>query len=44
MSELGRIPKTGDQVEVAGGRLVVLKMEARRVDRIKFEPVVEKDD
>jgi CBS domain containing-hemolysin-like protein len=44
MSELGRIPKTGDQVEVAGGRLVVLKMEARRVDRIKFEPVVDKDD
>jgi CBS domain containing-hemolysin-like protein len=44
MSELGRIPKTGDQVEVAGGRLVVLKMEARRVDRIKFEPVVVNDE
>ena len=41
MSELGRIPKTGDQVEVAGGRLVVQKMEARRVDRIKFEPAVD---
>jgi CBS domain containing-hemolysin-like protein len=44
MSELGRIPKTGDQVEISGGRLVVLKMEARRVDRIKFEPVVVKDE
>lgn len=44
MSELGRIPKTGDHVEVSGGRLVVLKMEARRVDRIKFEPVVVKDE
>ena len=44
MSELGRIPKTGDQVEISGGRLVVLKMEARRVDRIKFEPVVVIDD
>ena len=44
MSELGRIPKTGDHVEVAGGRLVVLKMEARRVDRIKFEPVVDNDE
>ena len=44
MSELGRIPKTGDQVEISGGRLVVLKMEARRVDRIKFEPVVVNDE
>ncbi|EIC91628.1 hypothetical protein IMCC13023_11810 [Candidatus Aquiluna sp. IMCC13023] len=44
MSELGRIPKTGDQVEISGGRLVVLKMEARRVDRIKFEPVVVIDE
>jgi CBS domain containing-hemolysin-like protein len=44
MSELGRIPKTGDQVEISGGRLVVLKMEARRVDRIKFEPVVVDDE
>ena len=44
MSELGRIPKTGDQVEISGGRLVVLKMEAMRVDRIKFEPVVVDDE
>jgi CBS domain containing-hemolysin-like protein len=44
MSELGRIPKTGDRVEISGGRLVVLKMEARRVDRIKFEPVVVDDE
>lgn len=44
MSELGRIPKTGDQVEISGGRLVILKMEARRVDRIKFEPVVVNDE
>ena len=44
MSELGRIPKTGDQVEISGGRLVVLKMEARRVDRIKFEPAVVDDE
>ena len=44
MSELGRIPKAGDQVEISGGRLVVLKMEARRVDRIKFEPAVVDDE
>lgn len=38
MSELGRIPKTGDLVVIPEGQLIVIKMDGRRVDRIKFEP------
>ena len=38
MSELGRIPTSGDAVSITEGVLLVLKMDGRRVDRIKFEP------
>lgn len=38
MSELGRIPKVSDRVELEGGALIVTKMDGRRVDRIKYEP------
>lgn len=44
MSELGRIPKTNDRVRIDGGSLVVVKMDGRRVDRIKFEPEVTEDE
>ena len=44
MSELGRIPKTNDRVRIDGGSLVVIKMDGRRVDRIKFEPEVTEDE
>ena len=40
MSELGRIPETGDEVQVSGGKLIVVRMDGRRVDRIRFEPEV----
>ncbi len=41
MSRLGRVPGVGDEVEVDGGRLRVLRMEGRRVDRLRFQPVAD---
>lgn len=38
MSELGRIPKVGDEVEIEDGLLRVERMEGRRVERIRFVP------
>ena len=39
MSELGRVPEVGDFVESDGWRIVVIDMEARRVDRLRFTPI-----
>jgi CBS domain containing-hemolysin-like protein len=41
MSELGKIPEDGDVVELPTGQLKVMRMDGRRVDRIKFEPGVQ---
>jgi CBS domain containing-hemolysin-like protein len=38
MSELGRIPLRGDEVEVTNGTLRVERMDGRRVDRVRFTP------
>ena len=38
LSALGRIAGVGDEVEVAGGRLVVAGVEGRRIDRLRFIP------
>ena len=38
MAELGEIPEVGNQVEIAAGVLSVLRMDGRRVDRVKFTP------
>lgn len=38
MAALGRIPAIGDQVSVPGGVLEVMRMDGRRVDRIRFTP------
>ena len=38
MSELGRIPTTGDEVDIEDGVLRVERMEGRRVDRVRFTP------
>ena len=38
MSELGKIPSQGDVVKIRGGKLEVVRMDGRRVDRIKFTP------
>ncbi len=38
MSELGRLPVTGDRVPVSGGFLTVERLEGRRIDRLRFTP------
>lgn len=44
MSELGKIPQDGDVVELPTGQLKVIRMDGRRVDRIKYQPVEEDND
>ncbi len=38
MSELGKIPQDGDVVDLSTGVLKVIRMDGRRVDRIKYQP------
>jgi len=38
MSVLGRVAQVGDEVSIEGGKLLVERMDARRVDRIRFIP------
>jgi CBS domain containing-hemolysin-like protein len=38
MSSLGRIPSVGDEAEIEDGVLRVERMDARRVDRVRFSP------
>jgi magnesium and cobalt exporter, CNNM family len=38
MARLGRVPTVGDEVPVSGGRLRVLRMDGRRVDRLRYQP------
>jgi CBS domain containing-hemolysin-like protein len=40
MSELGRLPGVDDEILVEGGVLKVVRMDGRRIDRIRFTPVV----
>jgi putative hemolysin len=38
LSALGRLPRVGDTVEVAGRRLTVTEMDARRIARVRVGP------
>jgi CBS domain containing-hemolysin-like protein len=38
---LGHIPKEGESTEFEGRRLTVVEMDARRIARIRVEPVEE---
>ena len=38
MSELERIPVVGDAIEIEDGSIEVQRMDARRVDRVRFTP------
>ncbi|MDH6256063.1 CBS domain containing-hemolysin-like protein [Aurantimicrobium minutum] len=40
MSQLGRIPEQGDVVIVPEGEFKVVRMDGRRIDRLRFTPVV----
>jgi CBS domain containing-hemolysin-like protein len=43
MARLGRVPTVGDEVHLAGGRMRVLRMDGRRVDRLRYEADGETD-
>jgi len=43
MATLGRLPVTGDQVDVDGVRLDVERMEGRRIDRVRITEVPQDD-
>ena len=38
MSELGRLPKPGDTVEIDGGTFRIERLEGRRIDRVRYTP------
>jgi CBS domain containing-hemolysin-like protein len=38
MAELGRLPVVGDEVPIEEGTLVVLRLDGRRIDRVRFVP------
>jgi CBS domain containing-hemolysin-like protein len=44
MSVLERVPSVGDEVPLDSGTLEVVRMDGRRVDRIRFVPRPEADD
>jgi CBS domain containing-hemolysin-like protein len=38
VSELGRLPRVGDSVRIEQGVLEVLRLDGRRIDRLRFRP------
>lgn len=43
MNELGRIPQVGDSIALAGGQLEVMRLDGRRIDRLRFTPTPASD-
>ncbi|MBX3098234.1 MAG: HlyC/CorC family transporter [Salinibacterium sp.] len=41
MSELGRLPAAGDTVEVDGGTFRIERLDGRRIDRVRYTPIVD---
>ena len=41
MSELGRLPAVGDVVDIPGGRFRIERLDGRRIDRVRYTPIVE---
>jgi CBS domain containing-hemolysin-like protein len=44
MSELGKIPEQGDVVAVENGEFKVVRMDGRRIDRLRFTPSVAEEE
>ena len=44
LSELGRIAAVGDEITIPAGVLRVLRMDGRRIDRVRFTPTVAADE
>ena len=38
MSELGRLPKVGDTVEIQSGVFRIERLEGRRIERVRYTP------
>lgn len=43
MSELGRLPVVGDAVDVTSGTFRIERLDARRIDRVRFTPTLPTD-
>ncbi|MGV8883482.1 MAG: hemolysin family protein [Rhodoglobus sp.] len=43
MSELGRLPAVGDVVDIPGGRFRIERLDGRRIDRVRYTPIVDAD-
>jgi CBS domain containing-hemolysin-like protein len=41
MSELGRLPVVGDEVEIVVGNFRIERLDGRRIDRVRFTPAVD---
>lgn len=41
MSELGKLPSVGDTVDIAGGTFRIERLDGRRIDRVRYTPVVD---
>jgi len=44
MSELGRLPVVGDSVDIPGGTFRIERLEGRRIDRVRFTPVIDEGE
>jgi CBS domain containing-hemolysin-like protein len=44
MSELGRLPAVGDTLEVDGGTFRIERLDGRRIDRVRYTPIVDGGD
>lgn len=44
MAELGRLPQVGDTVEIDAGAFRIERLDGRRIDRVRFTPVVVEAD
>ncbi len=40
MAELGRLPEVGDTVDIATGTFRIERLDGRRIDRVRFTPVI----
>jgi len=42
--QLGRVPKTGESIDIPSARLVVLEMDNHRITKVRFEDLALNDD
>jgi putative hemolysin len=42
--ELGRVPKTGESIDIPSARLVVMEMDNHRITKVRFEDLALNDD